>query len=557
MPTIDVSFKDLCKLVGKKISIEDLKNEYILYAKGEVEGVDGDLVKIDIKDSNRPDLWSAEGIAREIQGRITSKSSLPNYSIDKSKVEVNITNKTKGVRPYTVCAVAKGLKVDENVLSQLIQLQEKVCNTFGRNRKEVAIGVYDLEKIKPPITYTTVKPDSIKFVPLESDREMTPEEILKEHPKGKEFAHLLEGCKEYPIFIDSDKNVLSMPPIINSDYTGKVTKNTRDLFIECSGFDFKFLIPALNVIVAALADRGAKIKSVKVTYPEKAYNNKKSFLTPDMSQKKFSVDIKEVNRISGLDLSVKDVKTLLKQARYDVKINGKRIDLLYPAYRQDIMNQRDVIEDIIISYGYNNIEPVAPKLKTSGSISPKEELEKIVSEILVGLGMQEILSYTLTSKENLFEKMNVPPESVAELENPMSSNWSVLRNWILPGLLEFLSGNQHIEYPQRVFEIGDVVLIDNSKETKTRDVQKVSCAIADSIIRYSDISSILDSFMNRMGVEYEIKETEHPSFINGRVGKILVNGKSIGVIGEIQPFVLENWKLEMPVAAFEINMNAL
>src|SRR4030042_1645697 len=257
MPTIEVSHNDLCNLIGKTFAMEELK-DIVLYAKGEIDEVNGDLIKIDEKDSNRPDLWSAEGIAREIKGRINPRGC-PKYSVKPSNVVVNVDKKNKTVRPNTVCAVVKNLKIDIDVLSQIIQLQEKIHTTFGSNRKEIAMGIYDYDRIKPPIRFTTFKPEGIKFAPLDFEEEMTLKEILEKHPKGKEFVHLLTGCKEYPIFIDANNEVLSMPPIINSNYSGKITENTKNAFIECSGFNFKFLIPALNVVVAALADRGTEI----------------------------------------------------------------------------------------------------------------------------------------------------------------------------------------------------------------------------------------------------------------------------------------------------------
>lgn len=549
MPTIEVSHKDLCKLIGKKLTIEEMKDA-ILFAKGEIESVDDDLLKVDIKDSNRPDLWSTEGIAREIQGRITKNKGLPKYKLGKSKVVVKVDKKVSKVRPLTVCAVAKGLKINEDVLSQMIQLQEKISVTFGRNRKEVAIGAYDLHKIKSPIKYTTVKPEGIKFIPLEFTEELTPKEILEKHPKGKEFGHLLKGYKEYPIFIDSGGNVLSLPPIINSDYTGKVTEDTKDIFIECSGFNFKFLIPALNVIVSALADRGAKIETVKVIYPDS------TVITPDLTPKKSFVSVDYANKVFGLKLTAKEICKLLEQARYEAKANGKKIDVLYPAYRQDIMHQRDVVEDIIISYDYNKVEPVIPKLTTVGKIDEKEIFSNRVADVMVSLGLQEILSYTLTNKENLFKKMNLKEEEVIEIENPVSANWNVFRNWLLPSLMEFFSNNQHIKYPQNIFEIGDIIVIDRKQETKTRDIRKLSVAISDSKVGYYDILAILDAFMSTLGKKYELKKGKHSSFIEGRVADIVV-GKKVGLIGEIHPLVLKNWKLEMPVAAFEINLEGL
>ncbi len=343
MPNLEISYSDFCGLVGKRINKGKLA-DILMFAKCEIEGIKGDSIFLEAKDTNRPDLWSTEGIAREVQGRITNKKGLPKYSIGKSNVVVTVDKNNKNVRPYTVCAVIRKAKLNEKALSQLIQLQEKVTGTFGRNRKEVAMGVYDLDKIKPPIRFTTFGPRELKFVPLEFDKEMTLDEILEKHPKGKEYGHLLKGCKEYPIFIDSKNEVLSMPPIINSDYSGKITGKTKNIFIECSGFDLKFLVPALNVVVCALADRGSVIESVKIVYPDKIMS------APNLGPKKTLVSIDLINKLSGLNLKSNGIVELLKQARYDAKVKGNTIEVHYPAYRQDIMHQVDVAEDAILSY---------------------------------------------------------------------------------------------------------------------------------------------------------------------------------------------------------------
>jgi phenylalanyl-tRNA synthetase beta chain len=290
---------------------------------------------------------------------------------------------------------------------------------------------------------------------------------------------------------------------------------------------------------------------VKVVYP------KETIFTPSLEPKKAEVSIEYVKKISGLELTSKQICELLEMARYDVKLIGKKIEATYPAYRQDIMNPRDIVEDILISYGYDKIQPVYPLIHTIGKIDELEKFLNSIAEVMVGLGFQEILSYTLTNKENLFKKMNLKENKIVEIENPISSSWSVFRNWILPSLLEFLSNNKHVEYPQKIFEIGNAVVMDETKETKTKDVKKIACAIADTKASYEDISSVLDSFLSSLGISYKLKPIKHESFIEGRVAGIFLEDKEIGFIGEVSPSVLENWKLEMPVAAFEIELEPI
>ncbi|MFH1978180.1 MAG: phenylalanine--tRNA ligase subunit beta [Candidatus Aenigmatarchaeota archaeon] len=549
MPTICVSHRDLNSLVGKNLTLSQLQDEAVLYAKGELEEQDGDQLKIDIKDTNRPDLWSVEGLAREIKMRY--KTSFPEYKTKKSGIEVRVDPKMKNIRPYTVCAVVSNLNITTSVLEQMIQLQEKVSMTFGRNRKEIAMGAYDMSKIKSPIKFTSVAPSGIKFIPLEFSKEMTPKQILEQHPKGKEFGHLLKGLTAYPIFIDAAGEVLSIPPIINSEYTGKVTTNTKKVFIECSGFNLKFLQTALNVLVTALADRGGVIETVDVVY-----GNKK-ITTPNLTPKETSVNKENIIRLAGFSLTDVEITKLLEKSGYKIKQMGEEIKLMYPAYRQDIMHEMDVIEDVVISYGYNKIKPEEPLLVTKGRLHDREYFHNRITDIMIGSGLQEVMSYMLTNKEALFDKMNMPQANIVEISNPVSSNWSVFRTWMVPGLLDFLSQNMHREFPQKIFELGDCILIDPKKETKTSDVKKLAAIISDSGAGYEDITSILDFLLSNLGIEYKLDVTDHSSFIPGRTAKIIANGKEVGIVGEIHPQVLNNWKLEIPTSAFELDLSLL
>ena len=338
-----------------------------------------------------------------------------------------------------------------------------------------------------------------------------------------------------------------MPPIINSDYTGKVTKETRDLFIECSGFNFKFLVPALNVICMALIDRGGKLESVEIDFPDKKIS------TPDFSEKRINFDFKYVNERSGLNLKHEEIEKLLRRAGYRNKSNK----VFYPAYRQDIMHPADVAEDIMISYGYNNITPLSIEFNFKGEISPINKFTSMLAPIMTGLGAQEVMCYTLTNKEALLNKMLVSMD-VVEINNPVSANWSVFRTWILPGLIGFLSKNTNKEYPQKIFEIGEVVVRDDATETKTKNPVRLGFCLASKDATFTSAKQILEFLFDSLDItSYTLDKAEHPSFIKGRCGRVKVKNKKIAYIGEINPLVLENFGIEMPVVAFELNLTEL
>ncbi|RLF60773.1 MAG: phenylalanine--tRNA ligase subunit beta [Thermoplasmata archaeon] len=550
MPTIEVSIKDLEKLLGINIDVNKLKEEGILFVKGEIEEIEDDTMKIDIKDTNRPDLWSAEGIARELRGHYKIEEGMPKFQIKKSGLSVLVDKKVEKVRPKTVCAVVKNLKLDDEAIKQMIQLQEKVCQTYGRNRDFAAIGVYDYDKIKGPIKYTTFKPRELKFVPLGFTEEMYLDEILSKHPKGEEYGYLLKNQKEYPIFIDSVGNVLSMPPIINSNYTGRVDCNTKNVFIEVSGHQLNHISVALNIMVTALKERGGEIYSVDVKY------GKENITTPNLSPKKAEVNIEKCRKILGIDITGEEMIKLLRQARFNAKNNGKVIKVEYMPYRNDIMDERDIIEEVAISFGYNDIEPEEPKIYTRGEELEIERLSNKFREISIGLGLQEILTFTLTSKENILNKMRVSG-NIVEIANPISSNWNVFRNSLIPGGLSFLSDNKHVEYPQKIFEIGNIVKINEKEETKTKDLRYLSILLTDNAIGYENISSILNSIMKNLGIKYSLEEENDKRFIDGRCSSIVVNNEKIGIVGEVHPEVLENFEIEKPVAGLEMNIEKL
>lgn len=562
MPKFNVSKRDLEGLVRKSFTVEEWEN-LLLYAKCELDDVweeNGEIYfKADSKDTNRPDLWSAEGIARQIRWALGFDKSLPRYGVGKSDVTVYVDGKLRDIRPYGVYAIVEGLHFDEEALKQMINLQEKVALTFGRRRREVAIGIFDFDKVKPPIYYRAAEKTE-KFIPLGFEEELTLEEILEKHEKGKEYDHLIKDKPYYPLLVDSEGKVLSMPPIINSETTGRVTTETRNVFVDVTGWDLNKVMLALNVVVTALAERGGKIKSVKVVYPDFEIE------TPDLTPKSFEVEFDYIRKLSGLELGDEEIKELLQRMMYSVELEDGRAKLLYPAFRDDIMHARDVLEDVLIAYGYNEIEPEEPKLAVQGRGDTFVEFEDAVRELMVGFGLQEVMTFNLTNREAQYGRMNLefgrdyfrnPPAELVEIENPISPKWSALRAWLLPSLLDFLGQNTHEEYPQRLFEVGKATLIDKGRETKTVSESKLAVVLAQPRVTFTDAKEILDSVMRHLGFDYELEEIEHPSFIPGRVGKIIVNGETIGVIGEIHPVVLEKWGIEMPVVSFELFLKPL
>ena len=551
MPTIDISLKDLSKLVGKEITLENFEPEALLWIKGEIDGIDGDNLKIDCKESNRPDLWSTEGIARAVSPFYTKERGIRKYKVEDSDVYLHVDRSVDKIRPYISAAIIEDITITDDLIKQLIQIQEKVTTTFGRKRKVAAIGIYDFDKMTPPITYKAFKPTELKFIPLGFTKEMTLKDILIHHPKGQEFAHLLTDFDKYPIVIDNKDIVASMPPVINSESTGKVTEKTKNLFIEVTGINLDDTQVALNIVVCALADRGGKIKTVLVDYGEKHLR------TPDFTPKRIKVKFTEIEKITGMKFSLKELKDLLEKQQYEVKKAKDCLEVEYPSYRQDIMHPVDVIEDILISYGYNKVTPILANLATTGEISPIEEFCEDIRELIPGFGAQELLNFTLTNKEILFKKMNLKEENCVEIANPVSNKWTNLRNAIIPSLMDFLEHNTSQEYPQQVYEVGDIVIINDRAETKTDTRKHLAWALADKEANFTKAKQIITYILTGLNIDFQIEEESNDSFITGRCARIIANKKVLGYFGEIHPKVLQNFSIEFPICALELDITEL
>lgn len=558
MPSITLNKKVLEKLVGKKLSEDELKDRISMLGTA-LERFEGDEIIVEVF-PNRPDMLSEQGFARALSSFIGVKTGLRQYEVKEGGKDyrVIIEDSVKKVRPFTACAIVKNLRMSDETIKEIIQLQEKLHITFGRNRKKLAIGVYPLERIKLPITYTARKPDEVRFQPLDSDKVMSGLEVLEKHPTGREYAHLLEGKELFPFFIDAKGEVLSMPPIINSHTTGKVTEKTKEVFIECSGFDFRALNQCLNIIVTALADMGGEIYSMKLENKcktekgRKGSKKNKTVITPNLKPGEVKLDLSYVNKMLGVKLSESQVKLLLERMGYGYK-NRK---VLIPAYRTDILHQIDLAEDIAIAYGYENFEPEIPNVSTIGEEDEMSIFKSVIANVLVGAGLVETFSYNLVNKENHTVKMLCNDELI-EVINSATKEYSALRKNILPCLVQVLSENTSREYPQNIFEIGSVFSFDKSTETGVGEAQSLGVVLCSSDTDFTRMKQVLDLLMNALEKEYELEEGEHAFFIKGRSANIIINGKKLGVMGEFHPEVLSNFGIEMPATGLEINISEL
>ncbi len=550
MPTARIPLEELYRLVGRRLSIEELR-ELLLKTKcdHDFEAIDNEILVETTSD--RLDMLSVEGFARALRYLLGLESGIREYKAESPRIRVMVDESVKEVRPVMVAGVIRGVELSDEAIAALMEFQEKLHDTLGRRRVRVSIGVHDLGKVKPPFTYKAVEPDSVRFVPLQPEpgempselmgKPLTLREIVEHHPKGRSYGWIVRDHRRWPLITDVEGNVLSFPPVINGVLTA-ITEQTRDMFIDVTGLDYKACHSSLVLLATSLAERGGKIERVLLDYPDRQVE------TPDLTASELEVEADLVRRVTGLNLSGSEICQLAKAAGLEAKLSGSRIKVVIPPYRLDFLHPVDFAEEIAIAYGYHKIAPELPRMLTIGRPHPLEKFTRKVRELMAGLGFQEVATYMLTSPALLPEA-----ENAVELANPVSSSYSVVRTSLLPGLLQFLSKNKHEPYPQKVFEAGDTVEYSGS----LRQRRKLAAVVTSYDASFEEAHAPLWALLASLGLKPRLKPEASSLFIEGRSAAVEAQLGRLGVIGEVSPSILERFQLTKPAAAFEIDLSTI
>ncbi|WP_409199647.1 phenylalanine--tRNA ligase subunit beta [Methanobrevibacter sp. DSM 116169] len=547
MPVITFKYTDLEEF---GINIENDKLIDIIPMMGsDIEDFNDDEIKVEFF-PNRPDNLSIEGVARSFKGFISQEVGLPNYKLNDSNEKVIVSDEILEIRPYIGFAKIKGTNFKGDKLKQIMDFQENLHWVIGRDRKKVAIGIHNADVITAPYKYIASSKDENSFIALETESEMTPDEILKDHEKGAKYSHLLESFDKYPIILDNDNQVLSMPPIINGELT-KLTEDTENVIVDVTGTDEKAVNQTLNIICSSFAEGGAQIETIEVVYPNE------TIITPNLKTQEKTVHVDLANKlIGGTSLNADDIAKLLKKARFDSElINDNEVKAIIPSYRIDILHEVDVVENIAIQYCINKVEAELPDVSTIASEHNWFKSEKTIREVMIGLGFQEVMSLMLTSEKSHYENMLQSEDEHVEVLKPITIDRTMIRKSLINSLMEFLEDNKHEDLPQKLFEIGDVLYLDDTKETKVKTVKKLAGVICHSSANFTEMKTNITTILDNLGYSMEISSSDNPSFISGRVANLKgssENGTISGFFGEISPKVIRNFTLEYPVIAFEI-----
>ena len=550
MPVITLQKDRFSRFVGRQLTVEEMAN-WLPWLGFDIEEIGSDYVKVEFN-PNRIDFCSYAGVARAFRGLMEMETGLPKYEVKDGKTVLKISKAVSNIRPYMLAAVVRNLKLDEEAIVDLMDMQEDLHWGVGRNRKKASIGVHNLDVVESPFTFTAVEPDKAKFVPLDKTEEMSLREILEKHDKGIAYKHLVDWAPKYPLLIDKEGKVLSMPPIINGELT-RVTHSTTNLFLDVTGTDYVAVERSLNVLATALEDMGATIEKVRVKYPDR------TVFSPDLTPQKMKLRTNYANELLGLKLSEAQVVESLRKCRLDAKAmkNGV-VEVSIPAYRIDVLHEVDLVEEVAIGYGYYKLKPTIPETLTIGKPHPAHRTADVVRQIMTGLGFTEVMNFTLINEVAHYEKMRLKARNVIKLANPVSADYTILRESLLPSLMKNLMDNRHESFPQRLFEASDVGRVNPRVETRVERRLHVAGVSSHSTANFTEVKSCVEALLHNMSLKkWKIKPIRHPSFLEGRVAAVYVKRKELGVLGEMHPEVLNNFELENPTSAFEIDVEQM
>ena len=604
MPKIEVNEQLFYSLVGRRWSTREDFEEALTCAKAELdEDSDKSLpeadrtLKIELNDTNRPDLWSTAGVSRQL--RVHSGGKRPEYAFfaradgavagaagagpagagsaqagsagtagaDASGgYKVVVDPALKDIRPYIGAFVVSGKAIDDAQLKDVIQTQEKLCWNFGRKRRSIAMGVYRTALMKWPVRYSAADPDSTRFVPLGMEEKLSLRDMLTKHPKGQEYGHIVSGFPKFPYLTDSAGETLSFPPVINSARIGAVEVGDRELFVEMTGTDLESLTLAIGITACDFADLGYTVHPVTVEYP---YDTPlgRSVTFPCYFQKPTFCSLARVEKFLGEAISGPDCVAALARAGCRAeeavdsetgsaaKVPGVRV--YPPEYRNDFLHAADVVEDVMIGRTLPSFTPLKPRDFTIGRLTPITLFSRKVKEGMIGLGYQEMIYNYLGSGKDFVQRMRGDGSKAIRISNPMSENFEYVRDSVMASLMMSESVSAHGVYPHRIFEVGKVAYRAEGENYGVKTRQHLGFLFAAAEANFNVVSSHIQALFYYLSRDYQVKETEDPRYIPGRGAAILYKGEAIGSYGELHPELLENWGVLVPCSAAELDVDAL
>ena len=572
----DEEFENLCFEFG--IELDDVTSEQEIM-KNEQKKEDKNLstetlYNIEVA-ANRYDLLCLEGLALALRVFL-SKQKMPEIKplniLPEEERQLIVYDSVNDVRPIGLCAILRDINFTDEMLKSFMDLQDKLHNNICRGRKLVSMDTHDLDKVKGPFSYRALSPEKIHFVPLNREEEVNGDglmSLLKDDPKLGKYLYLLEGKEKYPVMMDSNGVIMSLPPIINSQHT-KMTLNTHNVLLDITGIDLTKCEIVLNTLIAMFSvycNNPFTVEEVKVIN-QKTGEGK---IYPDLTPRKFKVDINYLKTITGIyDILPEKITKLLEKMELSAKIiSPNEIEVLAPITRSDILHPCDIAEDLAISYGYNNIKKELTTTKTHGVQQPYNKLADLFRDEMAMGGYVEFLTMALLSHKDMFTNLlsEKRDDKTVQILYSKSKEFEYIRSSLIPGILKSIEGNKANQLPFKIFEISDVVEINQETEVGAVNRRKLCFAYTNTVSAMEIVQGMVDLLMKKIGLgfnsknvekKYYIKKSENKIFFEDRQAEIyILNDIKVGIYGIVHPKVIKNFGIKNPVTLCEIDLQLI
>ncbi|WUR04888.1 phenylalanine-tRNA ligase beta subunit (FARSB) [Vairimorpha necatrix] len=540
MPTISVSKFEIERLLNKNYDPENFSD--ILFDFGleidEIEKNDTETsYKIEIP-ANRYDLLCAEGLSNSLHSYLFNKQFI---DIKLLPSQFEIKKKYFKKRSCVASAIIKNFSFDKISYDSFISYQEKLCGSLGRNRSLVSMGTHDLDKISWPVTFKSIKKNVLDFVPLNCKKQVQNlEEHFKDDKNISKYLQYLDD-DEYVVFEDNNNDVISVPPVINSNKT-KISLDTRNILVEVTGTNSYKVNTCLKMLLSAF--RTEEMYSVNITGEEIEKTNEKIY----------TLTLEEVYKELNIKIDIDTLENLLIKMMYQViKVDDKSLNIIVPSIRQDVIHKADIIEDIAICYGYNNIKMIMPDLSTIGSENRLNKFSDKLRLEMSMLGFIEVYTMVLVSRtDDKFEK------SSALVENYKSLECEVVRNSLYPGLLKSVSSNLHCKIPIKIFELGDVVNL-SKNDVGAANRRMLSCLFVGNKSHLEEIQGPMTTILEKCGIKNFQFENfyNEKKYLKNQSAVLKINGEVYGSIGVCSGDVMNRYKIPYSGSMFELDIEKI
>lgn len=568
----DEEFEKLCFEFGIELDEVTSEKNMALKERGALGDESDDIIyKIDLP-ANRYDLLSLEGLVQALN--IFNRQLLPPiYHTSSSDIIFSVDENVLDIRNVLVGAVVKNLEMNQDVFDSFIELQDKIHQNIGRKRSLVSIGTHDLDTIEGPFLYTAMEPSKLKFVALNQSESHSASELMDLYEESylKPYLHLLKGKPMYPVILDKNGHVLSMPPIINGDKS-KISLKTKNILIEVTATDREKATIALDTIVTMLLGSVAsknkyEVESIQIVYP-----NGEKYTTPNLTYHEEKLSLDYINRSLGTNLDINIIMNLLsRMGLSSQETEGGMITVGIPPTRHDIINSCDVMEDVGIAYGYDNIKRVLPSSSTISEQVPLNKLSDQLRNEVARCGFTEALNFSLCPEKELCGMLRKSStHNLVKIQNPKTIEFQVARSSLLPGLLRTIGSNKKMPLPLKLFEVGDIVITDDENETGAKNLRRLAAiyygkkssklelihGLLDRLMKVMEIPYIGDKEERQIDQGYYVEGCQDSLYLEGRSANIILNGSIIGSMGILHPEVLSNFELNMPSSFLEIDVES-